>query len=54
MANFGAKRAKRFKIRTQVIYGKRTRVGIVSPGIRRARRATPRAPQKGQYDTATG
>jgi hypothetical protein len=40
MASFGARRRKTFSVRTQVIRGKRTRIGLVIPGIKRARRRT--------------
>jgi hypothetical protein len=38
MVSFRPKLRKRFKVRAQVITGKRKRIGVVSPGIKRARR----------------
>ncbi|ACI12424.1 hypothetical protein SEA_Phreeze_6 [Mycobacterium phage Phreeze] len=38
MVSFRPKRRKVFRVRAQAFAGKRTRIGLVSPGIRRAKR----------------
>lgn len=37
MARYAPKRAKRFSVRTQVLRGRRTRIGLVIPGLKRVR-----------------
>lgn len=50
MASFKPKRRKVFRARTQVIRGKRIRIGLMTPGIKRARRS--RGQKAGPVQTA--
>lgn len=50
MVSFRPKRRKVFRVRTQVFAGKRTRIGLVTPGIKRARRS--RGQKAGPVQTA--
>lgn len=52
MVSFRPKLRKRFKVRAQVITGKRKRIGVVSPGIKRARRRRSKGDKIGPVTTA--